>query len=92
MNSFLLSLIAPALWAASNHFDKYIVGRYFRDTSVGAMMVFSALIGIVVMPAAFIFQDSAFSIGPVSALLISLNGCWLHFSHISIMKKLEVGT
>ncbi|MBP6962452.1 EamA family transporter [Candidatus Saccharibacteria bacterium] len=75
MNNFLLSLIAPALWAVSNHFDKYIVGRYFRDTSVGAMMVFSALIGIVVMPIAFIFQDSAFSIGSIPALLISLNGC-----------------
>lgn len=75
MTNFLLSLIAPALWAASNHFDKYIVGRYFKNTSVGAMMIFSALIGVVVLPVAYIFQDAAFSISPATALLIALNGC-----------------
>lgn len=38
-------------------------------------MIFSALIGLAVMPIAFIFQDSAFSINPTSAILIALNGC-----------------
>ncbi len=90
MTDFLLSLIAPALWAASNHFDKYIVGRYFKNSSVGAMMVFSALIGVVVMPIAFIFQDSAFSISPVSAVLIALNGCLYLIAVQPYLKALRI--
>lgn len=90
MNAFLLSLIAPALWAASNHFDKYIVGRYFKNTSVGAMMIFSSLIGIFVMPIAFLFQDSAFAISPLSALLIALNGCLYLLAVQPYLKALRI--
>jgi drug/metabolite transporter (DMT)-like permease len=90
MTNFLLSLIAPSLWAASNHFDKYIVGRYFKNTSVGAMMVFSALIGVVVMPVSFIFQDSAFSISPLSAILIALNGCLYLIAIQPYLKALRI--
>jgi uncharacterized membrane protein len=75
MNLFLLTLIAPAMWAFSNHFDKYIVSRYFKDATIGAMMVFSALIALAVLPVAYIFQDQAFSIGVVMPLVLILNGC-----------------
>ncbi len=90
MNAFLLSLIAPALWAASNHFDKYIVGRYFKNASVGAMMIFSALIGVVVLPISFVFQESAFTIGPMSAFLIALNGCLYLLAVQPYLKALRI--
>lgn len=90
MNAFLLSLIAPALWSASNHFDKYIVGRYFKSTSVGAMMVFSALIGLAVMPVALVLQKSAFDIGALSSLLIALNGCVYLMATLPYLKALKI--
>lgn len=90
MNAFLLSLIAPALWAASNHFDKYIVGKYFKSTGVGAMMVFSALVGLAVMPVAFIFQKSAFDVSALTALLIALNGCLYLVAVQPYLKALKI--
>ena len=90
MSFFLLTLIAPAMWALSNHFDKYIVSRYFKDATIGAMMVFSALIALAVLPVAYLFQDQAFSIGVVTPLVLILNGClyllavWLYLMALRI--------
>jgi uncharacterized membrane protein len=75
MSMFLLTLVAPALWAVANHLDKIIVRRYFHDASVGAMMVFSALIGVAVLPVAFVLQDQAFAVGVMTPLVIISNGC-----------------
>ena len=75
MNGFLLALVAPALWAISNHFDRYIVSKYFKNAGVGTMMIFSSFIGVAVLPVSLFMQKEAFSISPVTALLIALNGC-----------------
>ena len=37
----------PLLWAVSTHLDKYLVERYFKDSSVAALLVFTALIGVL---------------------------------------------
>jgi len=44
MNTFLLSLIAPAIWAASNHFNKCLVTRYMPGERVGAIVIFAACV------------------------------------------------
>jgi drug/metabolite transporter (DMT)-like permease len=90
MNYFLLALVPPALWAVSNHFDKYIVGKYFKSTGVGAMLIFSALVGILVLPIAFLFQTTAFSINPGIAALIALNGCLYLVAVLPYLKALSV--
>ncbi|MDQ5913635.1 MAG: hypothetical protein QG623_254 [Patescibacteria group bacterium] len=90
MKVFLLSLVPPALWAASNHFDKYIVSKYFKTIGVGAMMIFSALIGLLVLPVAALFQSNAFSISPVTALLMALNGCLYLVAVQPYLKALKI--
>jgi drug/metabolite transporter (DMT)-like permease len=75
MKLFLLTLIPPALWAVANHVDKFLVSRYFKDASLGAMMVFSSLIGVLVLPVAFFLQDQAFAVGFLTPMIIVLNGC-----------------
>ena len=75
MKLFLLTLIPPALWAVANHVDKFLVSRYFKDASLGAMMVFSSLIGVLVLPVALFLQDQAFAVGFLTPMIIVLNGC-----------------
>jgi hypothetical protein len=46
MQWFLLALIAPALYAVSNHIDKYLVEKYlsrdkFKQEDVGSLILFS---------------------------------------------------
>jgi drug/metabolite transporter (DMT)-like permease len=74
MSLFLLTLVAPAMWALSNHFDKFIVSRYFNDASLGAMMVFSGLIGFAVLPVAYFFQEGAFSLDISAVTVLIFNG------------------
>lgn len=75
MSFFLLSLIAPAMWALSNHFDKFIVSRYFKEASLGGMMIFSALIAVAILPVAFVLQDEGLAVGSATALALIANGC-----------------
>lgn len=74
MNWFFIALIAPVLWAITNHFDKYLLTKYFKGGSVGALMIFSALIGVFVLPVIYLIHPAIFSIKLIFAVLITLNG------------------
>jgi len=74
MNWFFIALIAPALWAITNHIDKHLINKYFKGGGVGVLLIFSSLIGILVLPFILIIQPDVFSIKPLFAFLITLNG------------------
>ena len=74
MNWFFIALIAPVLWAITNHIDKHLINKYFKGGGVGALLIFSSLIGIFVLPLILIIQPNVFSIEPLLALLITFNG------------------
>lgn len=38
MNWFLIALIPPTVWAATHHFDKYLLSKYFKGGGVGALL------------------------------------------------------
>src|SRR3989344_1549270 len=54
-NWFLIALIAPLVWSIVNHLDKYILSKYLRDRGVGALLIFSALSSVIVLPFLFYF-------------------------------------
>jgi uncharacterized membrane protein len=74
MNAFLLSLLAPALWAASNHFNKYLVSRFMPRAGVGAIVIFAASVGVLVLPVSFFLQREALNLKLSQSLIIALNG------------------
>lgn len=74
MNWFLIGLIPPSLWSITNHLDKYLISKYFKGGGVGALMVFSSLIGLLLLPVILIFNPNVFSISILNATLIAFNG------------------
>ncbi len=46
----LLAFCGPACWAVSTHIDKYLVDRYFRDSDTAVLMLFTALLGVALLP------------------------------------------
>src|SRR3990167_1104913 len=70
MSWFFIALFAPALWSVTNHIDKYLIGKYFRGTGTGALIVFSSLIGLFVLPFILLFQVNVLDIKPLNALLV----------------------
>lgn len=74
MNWFLIALLAPALWSATNHIDKYLLGKYFKGGGMGSLMIFSSLVGLFVLPFILMFENNVFSIGRWQAFIIVVNG------------------
>jgi len=73
MTWILLAFCGPVLWAASTHIDKYLVERFFKDSGVGALLIFTALIGLVGLPFIAAFVD-VFAIGATGIAVTSLSG------------------
>lgn len=90
MNGFLLALVPPFLWAVANHLEKYTISNYFKKAGVGTMMIFSSFIAIFVLPFSFLLQTNAFSIAPLTALLIALNGCLYLSATFPYLKALKL--
>lgn len=74
MNWFLIALLPPALWSITNHIDKYLLTKYFKGAGVGALMVFSSLIGLLLLPIIIVLHPAVLSQFDPQFLLISLNG------------------
>lgn len=90
MFDFLTTLLAPAIWAASNHFNKYLLSRVMGGVGVGAIVIFAALVGVIVLPVALVLQQEAFTIGILQAVLIAFNGCLYLLALIPFLKALRI--
>lgn len=73
MSWILLAFCGPVLWAASTHIDKYLVEKYFKDSGVGALLIFTALIGLLGLPIIAAFVD-VLAIGAAGIAVTSLSG------------------
>jgi uncharacterized membrane protein len=90
VNGFFLALVPPFLWAVANHLEKYTISNYFKKAGVGTMMIFSSFIAVFVLPFSFLLQTQAFSIAPLTALLIALNGCLYLSATFPYLKALKL--
>jgi len=74
MNWLIFSIIPPALWAITNHIDKFMLSRYFKGREGGAFMLFTSFFGILVAGYIFIFKASSIEISFPSTLIIMASG------------------
>src|SRR3989344_362653 len=62
-NWFLIALVAPILWSIVNHIDKYMLSKYLKERGVGALLIFSALSSVIILPfVLYFFSSEIFSI------------------------------
>jgi uncharacterized membrane protein len=62
------------LWAISVHLDKYLVERFFKESNVAVLLVFTALVGVLLLPFIWYFEPSVTDLGAGSIGLIVLSG------------------
>jgi len=53
---FLFALVGPILWSIVNHIDKHILSNYSEGKGVGAILVFSCLSSVFVLPLIFVME------------------------------------
>jgi uncharacterized membrane protein len=68
------ALSGPVCWAASTHIDKFLVDRYFRDSDTAVLMVFTALIGVALLPFIAWLAPQALAQDAASALVLAASG------------------
>src|ERR1035437_2731794 len=70
----LFAFSGPILWAASTHIDKYLVEKYFKNSDTAVLMVFTALIGLVMIPFILVFQPGTLSLPLLSITVMIVSG------------------
>jgi drug/metabolite transporter (DMT)-like permease len=74
----------PVLWAISVHLDKYLVDHFFKGSNVAVLLLFTALVGVLLLPFIWFFEPSVAAPGVGSIALIVLagilymTGIWLY--------------
>jgi len=91
MNWFFIAAIAPFLFAVSNHIDKYLVSKYFKNRGAGVLVIFSSLIGFFLLPIIYLIQSSVTDISPLFAFLMIVNGFIYIVTLIPYLHALQEG-
>lgn len=74
MNWMLYAFAGPVLWAASTHVDKYLVERYFKHSDVGVLLIFTALIGLLMLPFILYWQPAVLKLSWRDAAVVAFSG------------------
>ncbi len=92
-NWFLIALIAPVLWSIVNHLDKYMLSKYLKDKGVGALLIFSAVSSIIILPfIGYIFRSEIFQISGgdlITLVFIGFLSAGAFYFYLSSMEKEE---
>jgi drug/metabolite transporter (DMT)-like permease len=74
MSWLFFAFSGPVLWAISVHFDKYLVERFFKHSDVAVLLVFTAFIGVLMLPFIWFFQPSVISLDLERIAIIAASG------------------
>lgn len=62
MTWFFIALIGPFLYALTNHIDKILLEKYFKEGGVGTLLLFSSLLSALALPFLFLADTSVLSV------------------------------
>src|SRR5580692_6671877 len=74
MSWLFFAFSGPVLWAISVHLDKYLVERFFKESNVAVMLLFTAFVGVLPLPFIWLYEPSVTAPGAGSIALIILAG------------------
>jgi uncharacterized membrane protein len=70
----LLAFLGPVCWAVSTHIDKYLVDRYFQDSDTAVLMLFTALVGVALLPFIWWIEPAILKPAPSAILVMTISG------------------
>jgi drug/metabolite transporter (DMT)-like permease len=70
----VIGLLAPACWACGNHIDKYLLHSQQNQRGVGALLLFSAFIGLPALALIWLAQPHVTAISFTSGAILVANG------------------
>lgn len=90
MNWFAIALLNPILHAFINHFDKYLLSKYVKGGTVGALILFSALFAVAALPIIYLINPGVLrGIGLSQILILMINGAFLTIAILFYLYALD---
>lgn len=74
MTWFLVAIVGPFLYAITNHIDKILLEKYFKEGGVGTLMLFSSLLSAMALPFIYLGDTTVFSVDIFNILILSFVG------------------
>ncbi len=71
---FLIALIGPFLYALTNHIDKILLEKYFKESGVGTLILFSSLLSVMVLPLFYFIDPTVLNVDGNNILILSIVG------------------
>lgn len=91
MSWFLIALSAPILWSVSNYIDKFLVSKYTKLWGgIGPLIIFSSLIGTLLLPFIPLWHPGVFNITAFHALIMIIGGIIYVLAFIPYMYSLKI--
>jgi len=89
MSWLFFAFSGPVLWAISVHLDKYLVERYFKHNDVAVLLVFTAFVGVVMLPFIWLYEPDVVAPGLGSVALIMLAGIFYMTAMLLYLQALQ---
>lgn len=67
---FLLALIAPLLYSFTNHIDKFLLEKYFKDGGVGTLILVSSILSIAAVPMLYMVDPAVLDVDAKSVAIL----------------------
>jgi uncharacterized membrane protein len=74
MSWLFFAFSGPVLWAISVHLDKYLVERFFKESDVAVLLLFTAFIGVLLLPFIWFYEPDVIDHSLDSIALMTLSG------------------
>jgi drug/metabolite transporter (DMT)-like permease len=86
----LLAFSGPVLWAASTHIDKYLVDRYFKGADTAVLMVFTAVVGLLMLPFIAFIRPQTLTLDHVSIAVMIASGVLYMGAMLFYLRAIQV--
>lgn len=74
MTWFLIAIIGPVLYAMTNHIDKILLEKYFKEGGVGTLILFSSLLSALAIPFLFLGDPTVLDVDLFNVFILGTIG------------------
>lgn len=71
---FFIALIGPFLYALTNHIDKILLEKYFKESGIGTLLLFSSLLSALALPFLFLADRTVLNVSYTNIFILSIVG------------------
>lgn len=70
MSWFFIAIIGPFLYSITNHIDKVLLEKHFKESGVGTLILFTSLLSGVAIPFIYFWHPDVFNVGFLNMIIL----------------------